>query len=161
MKIAVCPGTFDPVTLGHLDVIQRARKLTDTLYVAVADNGLKRAIFSVAERMEMLLTAIGDVKGVVIDSFEGLTVDYCVSVKAEAIIRGLRAIADFEYEFQMALTNRKLKRQIETIFLMPSEDYTYLSSSMIREIARLDGDISEFVPRDLVDTIKRRCISAG
>ncbi len=156
MKIAVYPGTFDPFTLGHLDVINRAKKITDKLYVAVANNSIKKTLFTLEERLEMLKTVIGTRDGVIIDTFQGLTVDYCRSRKASAIIRGLRALSDFEYEFQMALINRKLEDEIETIFLMPSEQYTYLSSSMIKQIARLDGDISPFVPGPLIDKIRKK-----
>ena len=157
MKIAVYPGTFDPVTLGHVDLIQRAKNITEKLYVAVARSSAKKTAFTLEERLEMLKTVIGNAKGIIIDSFEGLTVDYCLSLNACAIIRGLRAVSDFEFEFQMALTNRKLDERIETIFLMPSEQYTYLSSGMIKEIARLNGDISPFVPEAFVKRIKERC----
>jgi pantetheine-phosphate adenylyltransferase len=161
MKIAVYPGTFDPVTLGHVDLIKRAKDITEKLFVAVARSSAKKTLFSFEERIEMLKHAVGNAKGIVVDSFEGLTVNYCRSVNACAIIRGLRAVTDFEYEFQMALTNRKLDDRIETIFLMPGEQYTYLSSSMIREIARLNGDISPFVPEMFVEKIKARCSRAN
>jgi len=161
MKIAVYPGTFDPITLGHVDVIRRAKSITDTLHVSVARNSAKKTMFSLEERLEMLRTVVGDTKGIIVDSFEGLTVNYCLSLNACAIVRGLRAISDFEFEFQMALTNRKLDERIETIFLMPSEQYTYLSSAMIKEIARLDGDISPFVPKECVERIKKRCRIGG
>jgi pantetheine-phosphate adenylyltransferase len=161
MKIAVYPGTFDPVTLGHVDVIRRAKSITDTLYVSVARSSAKKTIFNLEERLEMLRTVVGGTKGIIVDSFEGLTVDYCLSLNACAIVRGLRAISDFEFEFQMALTNRRLDERIETIFLMPSEQYTYLSSAMIKEIARLDGDITPFVPKECVERIKKRCRVGG
>ncbi len=158
MKIAVYPGTFDPVTLGHVDLIKRAKDITDKLFVAIARSSAKKTLFTFEERFDMLKHAVGDIKNVVVDSFEGLTVNYCRTLNACAIIRGLRAVTDFEYEFQMALTNRKLDDRIETIFLMPSEQYTYLSSSMIKEIARLNGDISPFVPNAFVERIKARCL---
>jgi len=161
MKVAVYPGTFDPVTLGHIDLIKRAKDITEKLYVAVARSSAKKTLFSIEERLDMLRHAVGGAKDIVIDSFEGLTVNYCISVNACAIIRGLRAVTDFEYEFQMALTNRKLDGRVETIFLMPSEQYTYLSSSMIKEIARLNGDISKFVPKALAEMIKARCLNAN
>ena len=161
MKIAVYPGTFDPVTLGHIDVIRRAKDICEKLYVAVAKSSRKKTLFSFEERFDMLKEVIGNEKGIVVDSFEGLTVNYCLALNACAIVRGLRAVSDFEYEFQMALTNRKLDERVETIFLMPSEQFTYLSSSMIKEIARLDGDISAFVPREFVEKIKQRCRNAS
>jgi len=157
MKVAVYPGTFDPVTLGHIDLIKRAKYICEKLYVAVARSSAKKTLFTLEERLDMLRIAVGNEKDIIVDSFEGLTVDYCNSVNACAIVRGLRAVTDFEYEFQMALTNRKLNGNIETIFLMPSEKYTYLSSSMIKEIARLNGDISRFVSKELVEMIKARC----
>jgi len=161
MKIAVYPGTFDPVTLGHIDVIRRAKNICEKLYVAVAKSSRKKTLFCFEERFDMLKKVMGNEKDIVVDSFEGLTVNYCLSLNACAIVRGLRAVSDFEYEFQLALTNRKLNERVETIFLMPSEQFTYLSSSMIKEIARLDGDISPFVPKEFVEMIKQRCRNAG
>ncbi len=156
MKIAVYPGSFDPVTFGHLDVIKRARKIVDLLYVAVTENPVKEPIFSVPERVELLKEVTRDIDGVKIDRFDGLLIHYANKINAEAIIRGLRAVSDFEYEFQMALTNRKLSDNIETIFMMPSESYSYLSSTMIKEIAKLGGDLSHFVPQVVIEKIKKK-----
>jgi pantetheine-phosphate adenylyltransferase len=147
MKRAIYPGTFDPLTNGHLDIIQRATTIFDEVIVAVARNSAKEPLFSTEERLEMLRDATKSIDKVTIDSFKGLLVEYARSKQATAIIRGLRMISDFEYEFQMALMNRKLADTIVTVFLMPDEKYTYLSSSIIREIAQLGGDCSTLVPK--------------
>ena len=146
MKRAIYPGSFDPVTNGHLDVIERARKLFDEVIVAVAHNDEKQALFSLDERLDLLQQSIGKIENVRIAQFDGLLVEFAAAEKASAVVRGLRAVSDFEFEFQMALMNRKLNVQVETIFLMPKEEYTYLSSRIIKEIARLGGDVSSFVP---------------
>jgi len=146
MKRAIYPGSFDPVTNGHLDVIERARKLFDEVIVAVAHNDQKQALFSLEERLELLKTSIGNIDNVRIAQFDGLLVEFAAAQSASAVVRGLRAVSDFEFEFQMALMNRKLNSDVETIFLMPKEEYTYLSSLIIKEIARLGGDVSSFVP---------------
>jgi pantetheine-phosphate adenylyltransferase len=146
MRRAIYPGSFDPVTNGHLDVIERARKLFDEVVVAVAHNDRKQPFFTLEERLELLQKAIGDRDHVKLAPLDGLLVDFAVAQKSTAVIRGLRAISDFEFEFQMALMNRKLEASVETIFLMPKEEYTYLSSRIVKEIARLGGDISQFVP---------------
>src|ERR1700682_5827045 len=146
MKRAIYPGSFDPVTNGHLDVVERARKLFDEVIVAVAHNDEKQPMFTLQERLDFLQNTLGKIDNVRIAYFEGLLVDFGVTEKAGAVIRGLRAISDFEFEFQMALMNRKLEGAVETIFLMPKEEYTYLSSRIVKEIARLGGDISKFVP---------------
>jgi pantetheine-phosphate adenylyltransferase len=143
---AIYPGSFDPVTNGHLDVIERARKLFDEVIVAVAHNDQKQPFFSLEERLELLQKAIGDRDHVKVEPLDGLLVDFAIAKESTAVIRGLRAISDFEFEFQMALMNRKLEATVETIFLMPKEEYTYLSSRIVKEIARLGGDISQFVP---------------
>ena len=143
---AIYPGSFDPVTHGHLDVIDRARKLFDEVIVAVAHNDQKNPLFTLEERLELLRSTAGKLKNVEIAPLDGLLVDFAVARKAAALIRGLRAISDFEFEFQMALMNRKLEATVETIFLMPKEEYTYLSSRIVKEIARLGGDVSGFVP---------------
>jgi pantetheine-phosphate adenylyltransferase len=146
MKRAIYPGSFDPITNGHLDVIERALKLFDQVVVAVAQNDEKQPLFSLAERLDLLQQALGKMNNVRIVQFQGLLVDFAVAEKASAVIRGLRAVSDFEFEFQMALMNRKLESSVETIFLMPKEEYTYLSSRLVKEIARLGGDVSKFVP---------------
>lgn len=143
---AIYPGSFDPVTLGHLDIIQRALSLFDELTVLIAANPGKSSLFSVEERIAMMKRAVKGLKRVRVESFSGLTVDFAKSLKANILIRGLRAISDFDYEFQMALTNRKLAGKVDTVFLMPSESYFYVSSRLIKEIAAHGGDISSYVP---------------
>ena len=155
MTLAIYPGSFDPVSYGHVDVMERALKVFGRLIVAVAINSEKHPLFSVDERLEMLRTIAVGMKGVEVDSFSGLLVDYAKKRGAKIIIRGLRALSDFEYEFQMALTNRKICSDIETVFLMPSEQYSSLSSRMIKEIAGLGGDVTAFVP-DIVTAILRK-----
>jgi len=146
MRRAIYPGSFDPITNGHLDVIERARKLFDQVIVAVAHNDEKQPLFSLQERLDLLIQTAGRFDNVKIAEFEGLLVQFARQEKASVVIRGLRAVSDFEFEFQMALMNRKLDSAVETIFLMPKEEYTYLSSRIVKEIARLGGDISGFVP---------------
>jgi pantetheine-phosphate adenylyltransferase len=145
MRRAIYPGSFDPVTNGHLDVVERARKLFDEVIVAVAHNDEKSPLFSLQERLDFLQQTLGKIDNVRIAHFTGLLVDFARAQEASAVIRGLRAISDFEFEFQMALMNRKLEAAVETIFLMPKEEYTYLSSRIVKEIARLGGDVSKFV----------------
>lgn len=145
-RIALYPGSFDPVTYGHIDLIDRARQLFDEVRVAVAINHEKKPLFSVADRIKLLKKAIGDKKGITVDSFEGLMVDYAKTHKIGIIIRGLRATSDFDYEFQIALTNRQLASDVDTMFMMPSEKHFYLSSRLVKEISRLGGDVSKFVP---------------
>jgi len=150
---AIYPGSFDPVTFGHLDLIQRALSLFDEVLVVIAVNTDKSNLFSIEERIEMMRRALKGVKRVKIESFKGLTVDFAKKNKANVLIRGLRAISDFDYEFQMALTNRKLARKIDTVFLMPSESYFYVSSRLIKEIASHQGDISSYVPAFVRDKV--------
>jgi pantetheine-phosphate adenylyltransferase len=145
-KIAVYPGTFDPVTYGHIDLINRATKIFDKVIVAVAHNPSKGTLFSVEERVFMLKEAVEGMKSVVVDDFEGLVVKYVLASGANVMIRGLRMLSDFEYEFQMALTNRKLDGEIETIFMMPNESYSYISSKLIKEAVSLGADMKNFVP---------------
>ena len=146
MRRAIYPGSFDPVTNGHLDVIERARKLFDAVVVAVAHNDQKQPFFSLEERLGFLRKVTEPLKGVEIAPLDGLLVEFAVQQNARAVVRGLRAVSDFEFEFQMALMNRKLEAEVETIFLMPKEEYTYLSSRIVKEIARLGGDVRKFVP---------------
>jgi len=143
---AVYPGTFDPVTYGHIDLIKRAVKIFDTVIIAVARNADKGPLFTAQERVSMLKEATRGIKGVVIEDFDGLVVDYVRKKGSSVMIRGLRMISDFEYEFQMTLTNRKLAQDIETIFMMPSESYSYLSSKLIKEAFALGADVKAFVP---------------
>ena len=143
VRTVIYPGSFDPITNGHLDVIERAAKLFDRVIVAVAVNSSKAPLFSKDQRQEQITEAVGNVE---VKAFDGLLVDFARAQKAQAIIRGLRAVSDFEFEFQLALMNRKLEPEIETIFMMPHETYTFLSSKLVKEIARLGGDVSVFVP---------------
>jgi len=146
VRIAIYPGSFDPPTNGHIDIIGRARQVFDRVVVAVLSNPRKDPMFSVAERFEMLTDAIGENAGVEVVEFDGLLVDAARKYDAHAIIRGLRAVSDFEYEFQMALMNRQLDDQVETLFMVPHAAYTYLSSSLIKEVAGLGGSVSDLVP---------------
>jgi len=146
MRLAIYPGTFDPVTNGHLDLLTRALKLFDRVIISVARNPAKTPLFTEQERIALIRSVVGRNPRVTVDAFEGLLVEYAQAKKAAAIVRGLRAISDFEYELQMALMNRKLNTSVETVFLMPNEKYTYLNSSIVREIARLGGDVRSFVP---------------
>jgi pantetheine-phosphate adenylyltransferase len=156
MRRAIYPGSFDPVTNGHLDVIERARKLFDEVVVAVAHNDEKQPLFSLEDRLDLLRETAGKIDSVRIAEFEGLLVEFARKEQAGAVIRGLRAISDFEFEFQMALMNRKLDAAVETIFLMPKEEYTYLSSRIVKEIARLGGDVSGFVPGCVAKALRRK-----
>jgi pantetheine-phosphate adenylyltransferase len=146
MRTAVYPGSFDPITNGHLDLIHRASKLFDRVIVAVAANETKRPLFSLRERLALASEAVKGIPKAEAASFSGLLVEYVEKHSCQAIVRGLRAVSDFEFEFQMALMNRKLNERVETIFMMPKESYTFLSSRMIKEIAALGGNISSFVP---------------
>ncbi|MDD5439729.1 MAG: pantetheine-phosphate adenylyltransferase [Candidatus Omnitrophica bacterium] len=154
-KTAVYPGTFDPITNGHIDIIKRAARLYDTLYVGLAVSQEKKPLFTVKERLGFIKQAAEGMPNVRVEFFKGLAVDYVRSKKSMVVVRGLRMISDFEYEFQMALTNRKLADDIETIFMMPHEKYAYLSSKLIKEIVYLGADASSFVP-DFVEAALRR-----
>lgn len=146
MKIAVYPGSFDPVTYGHLDIIDRALKIFDGVIVAVARNSEKNALFSVPERIELLTEILKDRPEAKIDTFEGLLVDYVRRCGATVIIRGLRAVSDFEFEFQLAQMNRSITRDVETLFMMTSVPYSYLSSSIVKEVSHLNGPVDKLVP---------------
>jgi pantetheine-phosphate adenylyltransferase len=146
MRTAIYPGSFDPLTNGHLDVIQRAAKLFDRVIVAVAKNDSKQPLFTLAERLALVKAAIKHLPHVEADSFDGLLIEYAARQKAQAVVRGLRAVSDFEFEFQLALMNRKLNEDFEAIFMMPKDTYTFLSSRIVKEIAKLGGDVSSFVP---------------
>jgi pantetheine-phosphate adenylyltransferase len=161
MRTAIYPGSFDPFTNGHLDLVHRAAKLFDQVVVAVAKNEGKTPLFSHAERLELVRLAIKGLPNVVADAFDGLLVDYVDKRGGQAIIRGLRAVSDFEFEFQLALMNRKLNERVETIFMMPKETYTFLSSRIVKEIARLGGDVSSFVPGHVVNALRRRFGGTG
>ncbi len=153
---AIYPGSFDPVTNGHLDVIERARKLFDQVVVAVAQNVEKQPLFTLEERVSLLQSTTRNFDNVEIAPLPGLLVDFAVAREAVAVIRGLRAVSDFEFEFQMALMNRKLQSKIETLFLMPTEEYTYLSSSIVKEIARLGGRVVDFVPAPVATALQTK-----
>ena len=153
-QTAIYPGTFDPVTNGHLDIITRAAKLFPKLIVAVASNTAKQPFFSLDTRIELLKKAIGNLSGVRVLGFDNLLIHFVHEQKAGIILRGLRAVSDFEYEFQLAGMNRKLSKQVETLFLTPSEDAMFISSTLVREIAILGGNVSEFVPHVVVEALQ-------
>ncbi len=155
-RLAIYPGSFDPITNGHLDVVERAIRLFDEVIVAVAVNIGKEPLFSVKDRREMLRRAVGHMPNISVDSFDSLLVDYARQKNAVAVVRGLRAVSDFEFEFQMALMNRNLQPRVETVFLMPKDSYAYLSSRMIKEIVRLGGSATGFVPPFVEEALQRR-----
>ncbi|MEM1485534.1 pantetheine-phosphate adenylyltransferase [Oscillospiraceae bacterium PP1C4] len=155
-RIAVCPGSFDPITNGHKDIIYRASALFDKVIVVVSANPDKVPIFSLDERVELIHTVFSDIPNVEVDQFSGLLIDYVRDRSAVAIVKGLRAVSDFDYEFQMALANKKLMPYADTVFLTPSTDNMYLSSSIVRQIARFGGDISAFVPPCILDAVTCR-----
>src|ERR1700733_10027781 len=156
MRTVIYPGSFDPLTNGHLDVVQRAGKLFDRGIVAVAQNEGKNPLFTLAERLEMVSKCVGHLPNVEADAFDGLLVNYAEQRAAQAIIRGLRAVSDFEFEFQLALMNRKLNERVETIFMMPKDTYTFLSSRIVKEIARLGGDVSQFVVPNVQTALRKK-----
>lgn len=156
MKVAIYPGSFDPITLGHLDIVCRGAKMFDKLIVAVLQNSSKTPLFTVEERVEMIRKSTKDLPNVEVASFSGLLADYAAKQNATAVIRGLRALSDFEYEFQMALTNKKLNPELETVFLATRAKYMYFSSSIVKEIARNGGNIKDFVPAVVREDIQNR-----
>jgi pantetheine-phosphate adenylyltransferase len=156
MKIGIYPGTFDPITHGHTDIITRSLRVFDKVIVAVAPNPSKHPLFNLPERLDMVKLVMKDLDQVDVTPFEGLLVDYVERSSAHAIIRGLRAISDFEHEFQMALINRKLAKAVETVFLMPSEEYSYLSSTIIKEVARHGGNLTEFLHPEVARRLRDR-----
>ena len=156
MRTAIYPGSFDPFTNGHLDIVQRAIKLFDTIIVAVAQNEGKKPLFTLEERVGLVKKSVRGFPNVKVDSFNGLLVNYVEERGGQAVIRGLRAISDFEFEFQLALMNRKLNERVETIFMMPKETYTFLSSRITKEIARLGGDVRAFVPAHVETALKKK-----
>ncbi len=155
-KIAIYPGTFDPITNGHIDIVDRARKMFDEVIISIAQNPKKTPLFSVEERKGMIRESIVSLENIEVDAFEGLLVQYASMRNAVAIIRGLRAISDFEYEFQMAMMNRKLRENIATVFLMPHENYIYLNSSIVKEVAYFGEDVSHLVPEIVVKRLKEK-----
>lgn len=152
----IYPGTFDPITFGHIDVIQRAARLFGSVIVAVAENSSKNSVFTHVERTEMARLALQSVAGVRVESFNDLLVDFAAQHQAHTVIRGLRAVSDFEYEMQLAAINRRLDARIETVFMTPAENLNFLSSTLVREIARLGGDVSEFVPSNVVAALRAK-----
>ena len=155
-QAAIYPGSFDPVTYGHLDVIKRAKRIFPRVIVAVANNTTKKALFSIDERVALLKKVTKGIKGVVVESFDTLVIEYARQKKINVLIRGLRMTSDFEYEFQIALTNRRLEQNIETVFLMPSEHHSFVSSSLLKEVVSLGADISSFVPKAVEAELKKR-----
>ncbi len=156
MRRAIYPGTFDPITYGHLDLIKRALNLFDELVIAVADNPTKKPLFSKKERLIMVEASVRNLRRVKVMLFSGLLADLTKKLSAMAIVRGVRAVSDFDYEFQLALTNRKIAPRAETVFLMPSEKYSYLNSTLIKDIAKWNGDVSKFVPPLVAKRLKEK-----
>ncbi len=159
MRTVIYPGSFDPLTNGHLDVIQRATKLFDRVVVAVAASESKHPLFALEERLSLVKQAVADLANVEADAFDGLLIHYVEQRGAQAVVRGLRAVSDFEFEFQLALMNRKLNERIETIFMMPKDTYTFLSSRIVKEIARLGGDVSAFVPAHVQVSLRTKLVA--
>lgn len=161
MTRAIYPGTFDPITLGHLDVIERACRLFDEVIVAAASQTTKRPLFSLDERLELIRASLPENPRLRVAQIDGLLVDFVRERGAQVVVRGLRAVSDFEFEFQMALMNRKIAAEVETIFLMPKEDYSYLSSSIVKEVGRLGGDVSSFVPEAVRLALAQKFAGSG
>ncbi len=155
MRHCIYPGTFDPITYGHLDVLARAAKLFDKITVAVAESAGKAPLFSAADRVAMIQPNVAQLPHVGVTTFSGLLVEFCVAQKADAIIRGLRALSDFEFEFNMALMNRHLEPRIETLFVMPNEQFSYTSSTLVKQVAKFGGDVSHFVPPNVGEALTR------
>lgn len=156
MRIAVYPGSFDPLTNGHLDIIRRSTNLFDRVFVSVLENEGKSPLFSVAERMDLIRRCLASLERVEVHSFSGLLVDFMRRVEATVVVRGIRAVSDYEYELQMALMNRELNHAVETIFMLPSVEYTFVSSRLVKEVFRLGGDIAHLVPPPVLDALKAR-----
>ncbi len=155
-RLAIYPGTFDPITNGHLDIIQRAVNLFDRVIVGVTTNPAKTPLFSAVERVEMIQKSVSNMASVEVEHFDGLLMDYAKKKEANVVVRGLRAITDFEFEFQMALVNRRLAEHIVTVFLMPNEKYTYLNSTIVKEVAKFGGDVSSFVSKDVDERLREK-----
>lgn len=156
MRIAVCPGSFDPVTLGHVDIIRRAADLFDKVIVVVMPNYSKKPLFSREERMDMIRRVTAEIENVEVDTFDGLLADYTREKNAVAVVKGLRAMSDFEYEFQMALTNRHLNSELETVFLTTKAEHMYISSSLVKQVAALDGDVSSLLPVSILPEVVKK-----
>ena len=156
MRVAVYPGSFDPLTNGHLDIIRRATHLFDRIVVAVLENEGKSPLFTVTERMELINQCIAGIPGVEVHSFSGLLVDFMMRMKANVVVRGIRAVSDYEYELQMALMNRELNPTVETIFMLPAVEFTYVSSRLVKEVFRLGGDVARLVPPPVLESLRAR-----
>lgn len=156
IRRAIYPGSFDPITFGHLDVIERAAVLFDEIIIAVADNEAKHPFFSAEERMDLIRQVLGDRSQIQVERLTGLLVDFAEAHQTHVVVRGLRAISDFEFEFQMALMNRRLHPHLETVFLTPKEDCTFISSRIVKEVARLGGDVRQFVPPQVVQALREK-----
>ena len=156
MQIAICPGTFDPITKGHIDIIKRAVSIFKEVVVAIVKEPAKDTLFSYSERLAMVKASTKDIKGISVEAFEGLVVDFARKRKAKVIVRGLRMISDFEYEFQMALTNRSLAQDVETIFLMPHPQYSFISSRLMKEATILGADLKKFLPQPVLKALKQK-----
>ena len=156
MNVAIVPGSFDPVTNGHLDIIKRTAQLFDVVYVSILSNSTKSPLFSVEERIELINRVTKDIPNVKVEGFTGLLVDYARQKEAKFIVKGLRAVTDFEYEFQMSLTNKQLAPEIETFFITTNSQYAYLSSSLVKEVSKYCGDISQMVPHEIIEDIERK-----
>lgn len=156
MRVAVYPGSFDPLTNGHLDIIRRGVRLFDRFLVAVLENEVKSSLFTVAERMDLIRTCTKDIPGTEVHSFSGLLVDFMRRADASVVVRGIRAVSDYEYELQMALMNRELNSDVETIFMLPGVEFTYVSSRLIKEVFRLGGDVARLVPSPVLESLKAR-----
>ena len=155
-RLAIYPGTFDPITNGHLDIVQRASHIFDKIVICIAENVLKTPLFTIEERSELAISSVAGEDHISVETFGGLLAEYARMQNATAIIRGLRAVKDFEYEFQMALMNKSLYPEVETIFLMPSERFTFVNSSIVREVARLGGDVTSYVPPNVAAALKEK-----
>ncbi|HCN61196.1 MULTISPECIES: pantetheine-phosphate adenylyltransferase [Mammaliicoccus] len=155
-RIAVVPGSFDPITLGHIDIIKRSAKIFDEIHVSVLQNASKKGLFSTDERVALIEEAVQDVPNIVVHSFHGLLVDFCKEINARTIVRGLRAVSDFEYEMQLTSMNKKLDDDIETLYMMTNNNYSFISSSVVKEVAQFNGDISEFVPENVNKALKEK-----
>ena len=156
MNVAIVPGSFDPITNGHLDIIKRTSELFDTVYVCILSNSSKQTLFSVDERVELIKRTTKDIKNVKVEAFSGMLVDYARKKNSHCIVKGLRAVTDFEYEYQMSLTNKQLAPEIETFFIATNLKYAYLSSSIVKEVARYAGDISGMVPHEIINDIHNK-----
>ena len=160
-RIAIYPGTFDPITLGHIDIIQRSSKLFDKVIVTIAINQSKKPLFSIEERLEMINEAVKDIPNVAVEKFDGLLVNFAFEKKAKVILRGLRAVSDFEYEFQMALMNKHLQNEISTLFMVPNEKYTYLNSTIVKDVAKNGGNVKNFVTKFVENKLINKFSNAG